>query len=66
MTADDLKDIYPAMLDMARDPKDDTLISFPLGGEGVVLVYNADSLARQQLLHAAQFVAVVQGNLRSA
>ena len=47
LTADDLKDIYPAMLDMARDPKDDTLISFPLGGEGVVLVYNADSLARQ-------------------
>jgi multiple sugar transport system substrate-binding protein len=45
LTADDLKDIYPAMLDMARDPKDKTLISFPLGGEGVVLVYNVDGLA---------------------
>ena len=45
LTADDLKDIYSAMLDMARDPKDKTLISFPLGGEGVVLVYNADGLA---------------------
>jgi len=48
LTADDLKDIYPAMLDMARDPKDKTLISFPLGGEGVVLVYNADGLANHQ------------------
>ena len=47
LTADDLKDIYPAMLDMARNPKDKTLVSFPLGGEGVVLVYNADWLARQ-------------------
>ena len=47
LTPDDLKDIYPAMLDMARDPKDKTLISFPLGGEGVVLVYNADRLAAQ-------------------
>ena len=47
LTADDLKDIYPAMLDMARDPKDEKLISFPLGGEGVVMVYNTDSLARQ-------------------
>lgn len=46
-TAADLKDLYPAMLDMARDPKDKTLLSFPLGGEGVVLVYNADQLARQ-------------------
>jgi ABC-type glycerol-3-phosphate transport system substrate-binding protein len=44
---EDLKDIYPAMLDMARDPKDKTLLSFPLGGEGVVLVYNADRLAAQ-------------------
>jgi multiple sugar transport system substrate-binding protein len=44
---EDLKDIYPAMLDMARDPQNKTLISFPLGGEGVVLVYNADWLARQ-------------------
>jgi ABC-type glycerol-3-phosphate transport system substrate-binding protein len=47
LTPDDLKDIYPAMLDMARDPKDKTLLSFPLGGEGVVLVYNADRLAAQ-------------------
>jgi ABC-type glycerol-3-phosphate transport system substrate-binding protein len=47
LTPDDLKDIYPAMLDMARDPKDKTLLSFPLGGEGVVLVYNADRLATQ-------------------
>jgi ABC-type glycerol-3-phosphate transport system substrate-binding protein len=45
LTPDDMKDLYPAMLDMARDPKSDTLISFPLGGEGVVLVYNADRLA---------------------
>ncbi len=47
LTPDDLKDIYPAMLDMGRNPKDKTLITFPLGGEGVVLVYNADWLARQ-------------------
>jgi ABC-type glycerol-3-phosphate transport system substrate-binding protein len=47
LTPDDLKDIYPAMLDMARDPTDKKLISFPLGGEGVVLVYNADRLAAQ-------------------
>ena len=47
LTPDDLKDIYPAMLDMARDPKDNTLLSFPLGGEGVVLVYNADRLITQ-------------------
>jgi sn-glycerol 3-phosphate transport system substrate-binding protein len=47
LTADDLQDIYPAMLDMARDPKEKTLLSFPLGGEGVVLVYNADRLAKQ-------------------
>ena len=42
---EDLQDIYPAMLDMARDPKNKMLLSFPLGGEGVVLVYNADRLA---------------------
>jgi sn-glycerol 3-phosphate transport system substrate-binding protein len=47
LTADDVQDIYPAMLDMARDPKEKTLLSFPLGGEGVVLVYNADRLAKQ-------------------
>jgi ABC-type glycerol-3-phosphate transport system substrate-binding protein len=46
LTPDDLKDIYPAMLDTGRDSKDKTVISFPLGGEGVVLVYNADWLAR--------------------
>jgi multiple sugar transport system substrate-binding protein len=47
LRSDDLKDIYPAMLDAARDPKSDALIGFPLGGEGVVLVYNADRLAGQ-------------------
>jgi hypothetical protein len=47
LTPDDLKDIYPAMLDMGRDPKDHTLLSFPLGGEGVVLVYDAERLAAQ-------------------
>lgn len=47
LTPDDLQDIYPAMLDMARNPQDKELISFPLGGEGVVLVYNVDWLARQ-------------------
>jgi ABC-type glycerol-3-phosphate transport system substrate-binding protein len=47
LTPNDLKDVYPAMLDMARDPKNKTLLSFPLGGEGVVLVYNADRLAAQ-------------------
>ena len=44
---EDMADIYPAMLDMARDPKDKKLISFPLGGEGVVLIYNTDRLASQ-------------------
>jgi ABC-type glycerol-3-phosphate transport system substrate-binding protein len=47
LTADDVKDIYPAMLDMARNPRDKTLLSFPLGGEGVVLVYNVDRLTTQ-------------------
>lgn len=47
LTASDVKDIYPAMLNMARDPFSHSLLSFPLGGEGVVLVYNADRLARQ-------------------
>ncbi len=47
LTTDDMNDLYPAMLDTARDPKQDTLIGFPLGGEGVVLVYNADRLAGQ-------------------
>ncbi len=49
---EDMKDIYPAMLDMARNPKDKTLISFPLGGEGVVLVYNTDRLASQNYFTA--------------
>ena len=31
LTPDDLKDIYPAMLDMARDPKDKTLRQFSAG-----------------------------------
>ena len=47
LTADDLADIYPAMLDMTRDPQKHSLLSFPLGGEGVVLVYNSDRLAAQ-------------------
>ena len=47
LNEEDLSDIYPAMLDMARDPKDKKLIGFPLGGEGVVLVYNAKYLASQ-------------------
>lgn len=47
LTPDDLKDIYPAMLDMGRNPQDKELLSFPLGGEGVVLVYNVDRLITQ-------------------
>jgi ABC-type glycerol-3-phosphate transport system substrate-binding protein len=50
LTPDDLSDIYPAMLDMARDPQEKTLISFPLGGEGVVLISNADRLAAKNYL----------------
>jgi ABC-type glycerol-3-phosphate transport system substrate-binding protein len=45
LTAADLDDLYPAMLDMTRDPKTDELVGFPLGGEGVVLVSNLDRLA---------------------
>ena len=45
LTSDDLADIYPAMLDTTRDPKSDELVGFPLGGEGVVLIYNIDRLA---------------------
>jgi len=34
------------MLDANRDPgRDDALVSFPVGGEGTVLVFNADRLA---------------------
>ena len=47
LTQEDLADLFPAMLDMTRDPKEKGLISFPLGGEGVVLVYNVDRLASQ-------------------
>lgn len=43
---DDLDDLYPAPLDANRDPRrDGALMSFPVGGEGTVLVYNADRLA---------------------
>ncbi|CAG0970638.1 sn-glycerol-3-phosphate-binding periplasmic protein UgpB [Anaerolineae bacterium] len=45
LTAADQDDLYPAVLDMTRDPRTGELIGFPLGGEGVVLVYNSDRLA---------------------
>ena len=45
LTAADLDDLFPAMLDMTRDPKTAELVGFPLGGEGVVLVSNLDRLA---------------------
>ncbi len=45
LSQDDLSDMFGAMLDTARDPKRGTLIGFPLGGEGVVLVVNSDRLA---------------------
>jgi ABC-type glycerol-3-phosphate transport system substrate-binding protein len=38
------------MLDTTRDPKQGTLIGFPLGGEGVVLVANSDRLAGHNYL----------------
>ncbi|HLF25490.1 MAG TPA: extracellular solute-binding protein [Anaerolineae bacterium] len=42
----DLADLYPAALDANRDPRlDANLISFPVAGEGSVLVYNIDRLA---------------------
>ncbi len=50
LTTDDLNDLFPAMLDIARDPKLKTLIGLPLGGEGVVLVTNNDRLAAQNYL----------------
>lgn len=52
LTATDLDDLYPAMLDMTRDPRTGELIGFPLGGEGVVLVYNADRLAASNYFDA--------------
>ncbi|MBI5566489.1 MAG: extracellular solute-binding protein [Chloroflexi bacterium] len=51
-TATDLDDLYPAMLDMTRDPRTGELIGFPLGGEGVVLVYNSDRLAASNYFEA--------------
>jgi ABC-type glycerol-3-phosphate transport system substrate-binding protein len=42
----DRSDLYPAMLDANRDPqRDNALVSFPIGSEGTVLLYNADRLA---------------------
>src|SRR3990172_448937 len=42
----DMADLYPAFLDANRDPhRDDALVGFPVGGDGTVLVYNADRLA---------------------
>ena len=47
----DLADLYPADLDANRDPhRGGALVSFPLGGEGTVLVYNVDRLASQGYL----------------
>ena len=46
LTDADLADLYPALLDANRDPRrEGALMSFPVGGEGTVLVYNADRLA---------------------
>jgi len=52
LTAADLDDLYPAMLDMTRDPRTGELIGFPMGGEGVVLVYNSDRLAASNYFEA--------------
>ena len=42
----DRADLYPAALDANRNPRlDNSLVSFPAGGEGVVLVTNSDRLA---------------------
>jgi ABC-type glycerol-3-phosphate transport system substrate-binding protein len=42
----DLSDLYPAALDANRDlQRDGELMSFPVGIEGTVLIYNADRLA---------------------
>ncbi len=46
LTGADLADLFPAPLDANRDPRrDNVLMSFPVGGEGTLLVYNADWLA---------------------
>jgi ABC-type glycerol-3-phosphate transport system substrate-binding protein len=46
LTDADLSDLYPALLDANRDPEHDgALLSFPVGGEGTVMVYNVDRLA---------------------
>ncbi len=50
LTAEDVADMFNAMLDTTRDPKQGTLIGFPLGGEGVVLVTNSDRLAAHNYL----------------
>lgn len=50
LSADDLADMFGAMLDTTRDPKRGTLIGFPLGGEGVVLAVNSDRLAAHNYL----------------
>ena len=42
----DTADMYAAFLDANRDPhRDGALVGFPVGGDGTVLVYNADRLA---------------------
>ena len=42
----DTADLYAAFLDANRDPhRDSALVGFPVGGDGTVLVYNADRLA---------------------
>lgn len=46
LTDADLADLYPAALDANRAPdRNDELVSFPVGSEGTVLIYNADRLA---------------------
>ncbi|HZY43864.1 MAG TPA: extracellular solute-binding protein [Anaerolineae bacterium] len=50
LSSDEVADMFSAMLDTTRDPKQGTLIGFPLGGEGVVLVHNADRLAAHNYL----------------
>jgi len=46
LTDADLADLYPASLNANRDPRrNGELMSFPVSGEGTVLVYNSDRLA---------------------
>jgi len=46
LSSSDLSDLYPAALDANRDPaRDNILVSFPVAGEGTVLIYNIDRLA---------------------